>query len=521
MKNLIVIFFLIGILFSANSNANTIVSIGGAWCAPSPAWSWCGPTGESMYLTCLRFSGSATYDPARPDECKVSGVWHKFTPSGDHYCPAGYTLDLGGATCTTTPTTPTCIAPQVLDVAANLCVTPDPSVAVGQAAYDRAINMGYSVAAAVVARDAAIAAYNTGAGATSIQAAGDIAAKIVNTGGSTAGALSTAAAAIDPASLGYTNNNFQASAENCSLAAAARGAGFSGQYVDGRCVVIQGDSTFIVTLAPVAQEPFDSAVAVAAAGSAFDLAIDSNLDFAVSGALVDYLASAVDSMTTPTNITSGLGAGQSGINAVLVQATSPYDVQLSAGRAAIDAYLSGSSPAAQAVAAQAAAIAKTAGYTDAQAAAAGQAAAAAQMLSESGASTSVSTGVAAAGTTVQFPGDYAKTGEAATAAAGLGTKLDTLHGDLTTQTTVADPPALTGVDMPGMGSTFDAIKGWTLPTHTSTCPQPQIDLSGVLGAGRVFTLSTHCQLAQDHFPVLQAAMMVVWTIAAMFVVLKA
>lgn len=122
---------------------------------------------------------------------------------------------------------------------------------------------------------------------------------------------------------------------------------------------------------------------------------------------------------------------------------------------------------------------------------------------------------------VQFPGDYAKTGEAAAAAAGLGAKLDTLHGDLTGQTTVGDPTALTAADMPGMGTTFDGIKSWTLPAHTSTCPQPQIDLSGVLGAGRVFTLSTHCQLAQDHFPVLQTAMMLVWSISAMFVVLKA
>ena len=123
--------------------------------------------------------------------------------------------------------------------------------------------------------------------------------------------------------------------------------------------------------------------------------------------------------------------------------------------------------------------------------------------------------------TVQFPGDYAKTGEAAAAAAGLGAKLDTLHGDLTGSTDVADPEVLTAADMPGMGSTFDGIKAWTLPAHTSTCPQPQIDLSGVLGVGRTFTLSAHCQIAQDNLAALQAAMMVMWTIAAMFTVLRA
>lgn len=111
-----------------------------------------------------------------------------------------------------------------------------------------------------------------------------------------------------------------------------------------------------------------------------------------------------------------------------------------------------------------------------------------------------------------FPDDYAS-GVPSSDIGGVGIKLDRLHNDLTEETLAGDP-FISGAYMPGVGITFDGILGWTLPTHTSTCPQPQIDLSGVLGAGRVFTLSTHCQIAEEHFPVLQAAMMAVWTIAA-------
>ena len=123
--------------------------------------------------------------------------------------------------------------------------------------------------------------------------------------------------------------------------------------------------------------------------------------------------------------------------------------------------------------------------------------------------------------TITFPNDYARTGEAQTAANTLATKLDTLHNDLSTTTTVADPLEVDPTTMPSFGTTFDNLKAWNLPAHVSTCPAPDIDLSGVFGAGHIYHFNAHCQLVQDHFAALQAAMMVCWSLLAMFVVLRA
>lgn len=123
--------------------------------------------------------------------------------------------------------------------------------------------------------------------------------------------------------------------------------------------------------------------------------------------------------------------------------------------------------------------------------------------------------------TITFPNDYARTGEATTAANILSPKLDLLHHDLSDTATVADPLAVDPTTMPSFGTTFDNLKAWNLPAHTSTCPAPDIDLSGVFGAGHVYHFNAHCQLIQDHFAALQAAMMVCWSLMAMFVVLRA
>lgn len=120
-----------------------------------------------------------------------------------------------------------------------------------------------------------------------------------------------------------------------------------------------------------------------------------------------------------------------------------------------------------------------------------------------------------------FPNDYARAGEAAAAAATINAKLDTLHRDLSDTTTVVDPLAVDPTTMPSFGTTFDNLKSWNLPAHASTCPAPDIDLSGVFGAGHVYSFNAHCQLVQDHFAALQAAMMVCWSLMAMFVVLRA
>jgi len=121
--------------------------------------------------------------------------------------------------------------------------------------------------------------------------------------------------------------------------------------------------------------------------------------------------------------------------------------------------------------------------------------------------------------TVQFPSDYARTGEAATAASVIGSKLDILHNDLSATTSVADPVDLTSNDMPNFGNTFSSLLGWHFPSHVSSCPKPSLDLSS-MGLG-VYSMDSHCTIINNHFGALNAAMVVVWTILALFIVLRA
>lgn len=115
---------------------------------------------------------------------------------------------------------------------------------------------------------------------------------------------------------------------------------------------------------------------------------------------------------------------------------------------------------------------------------------------------------------VSFPSDYSRAGEAAAAAAPI-------TNALTNTSTVTDPSIPVAADMPVFGSTFDSLLGWQLPAHSSACPQPSMDLSGVLGAGNVFTMTAHCTLFQDHAGAFNVAMTVVWSLLALFMVLAA
>lgn len=76
-------------------------------------------------------------------------------------------------------------------------------------------------------------------------------------------------------------------------------------------------------------------------------------------------------------------------------------------------------------------------------------------------------------------------------------------------------------DMPTFGNTFSDLLGWHVPAHSSTCPQPQLDLSGYLGEGKVYVMNSHCQLVQDNAAIIQASMMLVFSIMALFIVLRA
>lgn len=120
---------------------------------------------------------------------------------------------------------------------------------------------------------------------------------------------------------------------------------------------------------------------------------------------------------------------------------------------------------------------------------------------------------------IQFPSDYARQGEAQAAADSinnaLGPKLDKITE---TGADPADPvqPANSEFDQAFFQGTFTNLLGWQLPTHTSQCPTGSFDW-----LGQTFTMDSHCQLIADHFQAIAAAMAVVWTILALFILLSA
>ncbi|MCX7180907.1 MAG: hypothetical protein NTX56_19780 [Proteobacteria bacterium] len=139
------------------------------------------------------------------------------------------------------------------------------------------------------------------------------------------------------------------------------------------------------------------------------------------------------------------------------------------------------------------------------------------------ASSGSGSGVAGSGATStsvsNFPSDYAKAGEAATAAASinstLGGKLDQIGGS------GADPGELvpattTEFDQAFFQGTFTNLLGWQLPAHTSTCPTASFSFRS-----NTYTIDSHCQLVATYFGSFSSVMGVVWTIAALFVLLAA
>ncbi len=145
------------------------------------------------------------------------------------------------------------------------------------------------------------------------------------------------------------------------------------------------------------------------------------------------------------------------------------------------------------------------------------------------------TGAAPTGTgTGSFPSDYAKAGEATTAAgsvvsavnantSAIGGKLDTLHTDLTTSTTApADPtvPDSSGFDNAFFKGTFSGLLAWQLPSHTSQCPTATFDYV-LFGSSNHLVMDAQCTIAEQVRPILSTAAVVMWTLVALFVVLGA
>lgn len=120
---------------------------------------------------------------------------------------------------------------------------------------------------------------------------------------------------------------------------------------------------------------------------------------------------------------------------------------------------------------------------------------------------------------VQFPNDYARQGEAAAAASSLTPKLDQLHTDLTKiEALPADPalPTSSQFEDSFFKGVFDALKAWRLPAHSSACPT-----SSFQALGSTYSFSAHCDLINGHWNELSSVMTVVWSLLALWIVLRA
>jgi len=63
---------------------------------------------------------------------------------------------------------------------------------------------------------------------------------------------------------------------------------------------------------------------------------------------------------------------------------------------------------------------------------------------------------------------------------------------------------------------FSSLLGFQLPTHNSTCPQPSFDYNG-----QTYAFTAHCDLVTDHFAAFRAVFTVIFTLSALFIVLRA
>ena len=119
---------------------------------------------------------------------------------------------------------------------------------------------------------------------------------------------------------------------------------------------------------------------------------------------------------------------------------------------------------------------------------------------------------------VTFPDDYAREGTLQTAV----TKLTAIETALTDPGTLpSDPVSRTQSEISSVffPDTFTALSGWTLPARSVSCPT--FAFSTTWPWAHSFVMDTHCSVIETYRTQIQALMVVVFVVAALFIVLGA
>lgn len=95
---------------------------------------------------------------------------------------------------------------------------------------------------------------------------------------------------------------------------------------------------------------------------------------------------------------------------------------------------------------------------------------------------------------------------------------DFLSGSATPPTT---PTAKTTAEIKAVSAAapsgpFGTLLSWSMPAHVSTCPTGSFDWNST-----TYTLDAHCQLVADHFGVIRTVLTAMFSVSALFIVLRA
>ncbi len=115
---------------------------------------------------------------------------------------------------------------------------------------------------------------------------------------------------------------------------------------------------------------------------------------------------------------------------------------------------------------------------------------------------------------ISQPGTYSpSTGPATTP--GQGTQVDLGPNPNTPPPGLEATPTAQQIMDPLLNLMPD-LRNFSVPSHSAECPKGSFD-----ALGKTYTIDSHCQLIENNRAIIEAAMLLVWAIASIFIVLRA